>query len=72
MWSSTGSRSSWTAGPIDTSRAIAAELEPGSRVSYRDGTINLRYVLIHLVEETGRHAGHLDLLRELTDGRTGE
>lgn len=55
-----------------TSREIAARLEPATRVSYRDGSVNLRYVLIHLVEETGRHAGHLDLLRELTDGRTGE
>ncbi|NIH84239.1 DinB family protein [Amycolatopsis granulosa] len=54
------------------SREIAAKLEPESRVPFRGGSINLRYVLIHLVEETGRHAGHLDLLREMIDGRTGE
>ena len=29
----------------------------------------LRWVLLHLVEENARHNGHLDLLRELTDGR---
>jgi hypothetical protein len=29
-------------------------------------------VLIHLVEETARHAGHLDIARELVDGATGD
>jgi hypothetical protein len=29
-------------------------------------------VLLHLVEETARHLGHLDVLRELADGSTGE
>lgn len=33
---------------------------------------SLRWVLHHLVEETARHLGHLDLLVELADGRTGE
>lgn len=33
---------------------------------------NLRWVLLHLVEEIGRHMGHLDLLAELADGRAGE
>ena len=28
--------------------------------------------LLHMVEETGRHAGHLDAIRELLDGVTGE
>jgi uncharacterized damage-inducible protein DinB len=32
---------------------------------------NVREVLLHLVEETARHAGHLDIARELLDGRTG-
>jgi hypothetical protein len=26
----------------------------------------------HMIEETARHCGHLDLLREVTDGRTGQ
>lgn len=33
--------------------------------------LTLRWVLVHLVEETGRHAGHADLLRELLDGQVG-
>jgi uncharacterized damage-inducible protein DinB len=33
--------------------------------------VNLRWVLTHLLEETARHAGHADILRELVDGSTG-
>ena len=33
--------------------------------------LTLRWMLAHLVEETARHAGHADILRELVDGRTG-
>jgi hypothetical protein len=32
---------------------------------------NLRWVLMHLLEEIARHAGHADILRELIDGETG-
>lgn len=32
----------------------------------------VRWVYLHLLEETARHLGHLDLLRELADGATGE
>jgi uncharacterized damage-inducible protein DinB len=33
---------------------------------------NLRWLLLHMIEETARHAGHADLLREAVDGRVGE
>ncbi|GGY01047.1 DinB family protein [Streptomyces djakartensis] len=33
--------------------------------------VDLRWVLLHLIEETSRHNGHLDVVRELVDGRTG-
>ena len=33
---------------------------------------SLRWVLLHLIEETARHAGHADLLREAIDGSVGE
>jgi uncharacterized damage-inducible protein DinB len=36
------------------------------------GPVSLRWVLVHLIEETARHAGHLDLLREQLDGKTGD
>jgi hypothetical protein len=32
----------------------------------------LRWVLLHLIEETARHAGHADLIREAIDGAVGE
>ncbi|WP_370375730.1 DUF664 domain-containing protein [Catenulispora sp. GAS73] len=31
----------------------------------------LRWALTHMIEETARHAGHADILRELIDGTTG-
>ena len=31
----------------------------------------LRWVVNHLIEETARHVGHMDITRELLDGRTG-
>jgi hypothetical protein len=36
-----------------------------------DEPVNLRWVLMHLLEEIARHAGHADIIRELADGRTG-
>ena len=36
-----------------------------------DPSPSLRWVLMHLLEETARHAGHADILRELIDGGTG-
>jgi hypothetical protein len=35
------------------------------------GNVTLRWVLLHMLEETARHAGHLDLMREEIDGKTG-
>lgn len=32
---------------------------------------SMRWVLVHMIEETGRHAGHADILREQIDGSTG-
>lgn len=49
--------------------AAAASLEAGCADA--GAPVNLRWVLMHLLEETARHAGHADILRELIDGRTG-
>lgn len=55
------------------SRAVAARLELDATGTTAKGQpVNLRWVLLHMIEETGRHAGHLDLLREMLDGSTGE
>jgi uncharacterized damage-inducible protein DinB len=37
-----------------------------------EGEIELREVLVHMIEEYARHCGHADLLRECIDGRTGQ
>ena len=33
---------------------------------------SLRWILVHMLEETARHAGHADLLRQRLDGMTGD
>jgi uncharacterized damage-inducible protein DinB len=35
------------------------------------GPISLRWIMLHMIEETARHNGHADLLREAIDGATG-
>ncbi len=48
------------------------DLDTPSVGKLRDGRpLTLRWILFHLIEETARHNGHLDLLRELADGVTG-
>jgi len=49
----------------------AASLDDVCREVGDDSMVNLRWVLMHLLEETARHAGHADILRELVDGATG-
>jgi len=38
---------------------------------FGDG-VSMRWVLIHMIEETARHTGHMDIVRELIDGTTGD
>jgi hypothetical protein len=35
------------------------------------GEVSVRWVVVHMIEETARHAGRADILRELTDGSIG-
>jgi len=34
--------------------------------------VSLRVIVVHMIEETARHAGHADILRELIDGKTAD
>ena len=53
--------------------AVIRELELDDvGTSWSGATVSMRWVLIHMVEETARHAGHLDIVRELLDGATGD
>jgi dienelactone hydrolase len=60
----------------ERSRQAAAQadgLDQESVKTFPDGRhFSLRWVLLHLLEETARHAGHADLLREAIDGTVGE
>ncbi|RAG83935.1 hypothetical protein DN069_19435 [Streptacidiphilus pinicola] len=40
--------------------------------SWAGAQVSMRWVLVHMIEETARHAGHVDILRELLDGTTGD
>jgi uncharacterized damage-inducible protein DinB len=40
--------------------------------SWSGTTVSMRWVLVHMLEEVARHAGQLDILRELTDGAAGD
>ncbi len=60
------------------SRAIVEEHEltetaaVGGRFADTASAPQLQWILLHLIQEFARHAGHLDIARELADGRTGE
>jgi uncharacterized damage-inducible protein DinB len=62
-------RATWTI--TDHVIATATNLEAECPPFDHNPTVSLRWILIHLLEETARHAGHADILRELLDGTTG-
>lgn len=54
------------------SRRVATEFELEDSVPHRRlGRVSLRWVYVHMIEETARHAGHADILREQLDGAVG-
>ena len=57
---------------IEESRAIVVSMDLDSPCARRDIIeCNVRYVLFHMIEETARHAGHADIIRETLDGSRG-
>jgi uncharacterized damage-inducible protein DinB len=78
-----GDDPSWQVGPEETvedliaeyeqacvqSRELVARYELDEVVRHeRVGPVSLRWIYAHMVEETARHAGHADILREQIDG----
>jgi uncharacterized damage-inducible protein DinB len=61
-------RRSWAA----SDASILARPLEATGTSYAGRTVSLRWVLVHMLEETARHCGHMDLVRELIDGVTGD
>ena len=55
------------------SRAVAADRSlDDTGLHRRMGRVSLRWIYVHMIEETARHAGHADILREQIDGTTGD
>jgi Protein of unknown function (DUF664) len=62
-------RGSWA--DVDAVIAAAPSLDELRVIADDRGHVTLRWIIAHLLEETARHAGHADILRELIDGVTG-
>jgi uncharacterized damage-inducible protein DinB len=60
-------------GECDIAREITAAASFDDVVTYRgDRQITLRAIVVHMIEETARHVGHADIMREAIDGQTGD
>ena len=57
---------------IEQSRRIVAAGSLDEMSKDKDRPRSLRWIMVHMIEETARHAGHADILRELTDGAIGQ
>lgn len=56
----------------ERSRELAAGVALDTVAAHPKRPYTLRWILLHMIEETARHAGHADILREQLDGTTGE
>lgn len=65
-------RAQWTDAVHRSRDALARVLAAGGLDQPTDDGMNLRRLLVDLIEEYARHTGHADLLREAVDGSTGE
>ena len=60
------------AAECDVSRRIHEALDdPEVKVTFGPNESPVRDIVVHMIEETARHAGHMDIMRELIDGATG-
>ena len=62
----------WRAQIVDTDAIVADHMLDETVEHDRMGTISLRWILLHLLEEYARHNGHADIIREAIDGDVGE
>jgi len=56
---------------VRTDDIVRAADDPERPLALGTHGLTLRWALTHVIEETARHAGHADILRELLDGATG-
>jgi uncharacterized damage-inducible protein DinB len=85
IWSAEDPDAEWRVGPEETaSQLVQAYLDECARsrdvlathdlddiAAHPDSDHSVRHILVQMIEETARHAGQLDVIRELTDGATG-
>jgi hypothetical protein len=67
----------WAAEVAFAEQFVEQAADLGMRGSYDHGdadrgTVSLRQVMVHMIEEYARHLGHADFLRERIDGRVGQ
>ncbi len=63
----------WRAEVAFAEEFVAGSADLGLKGTNKDGSsIELREVLVHMIDEYARHCGHADLLRERIDGRIGQ
>jgi len=80
-----GDEPSWSLAETDTVASVIEELQRAASRSREIaaaydldhtiehdvmGTLSLRWIYLHMIEEVARHAGHADILREQIDGKT--
>ena len=63
---------SYAAETAQCDAVIAAAPSLDATATDEGGAYSLRWIIVHMIEETGRHLGHIDLLREQADGAVGE
>jgi uncharacterized damage-inducible protein DinB len=59
------------AGHRDLVASLDLDTESRGELAWRTEPVTLRWILFHLIEETARHNGHIDILREMADGVRG-
>jgi hypothetical protein len=64
----------WTTWRSEVTHAqeVYGHLDLDRSVEVHGKVLEIRDVIVHLIEEYARHVGHADLLRECIDGRTGQ
>jgi uncharacterized damage-inducible protein DinB len=84
-WSDGDPDADWRVGPGETTESIVALYRAESEMSHRIAataeldavaaapamSYTMRWILFHMIEETARHLGHADILRERIDGTVG-
>lgn len=62
----------WTRARSAANEAVAEIDLDATGTAWFGETVSMRWVMIHMLEELARHAGHMDVMRELIDGMTGD